>query len=126
MRGGGSVKGNSNKLDFSLFFFYPSSGRSKGQKRLTCSSVLIIGAGGLGCPAAIYLAAAGIGHVGIVDYDDVELSNLHRQILHAEAAVGTPKAQSAARSVRALNSSIKVSRFKFPDADYDVAGQKNS
>ena len=86
--------------------------------------MLIIGAGGLGCPAAIYLAAAGIGHVGIVDYDDVELSNLHRQILHAEAAVGTPKAQSAARSVRALNSSIKVSRFKFPDANHGVAGQK--
>jgi molybdopterin/thiamine biosynthesis adenylyltransferase len=102
-------------LDFS-FSFHPSSGRSKGQKRLTSSSVLIIGAGGLGCPAAIYLAAAGIGHVGIVDYDAVELSNLHRQILHAESAVGTPKAQSAARCVRALNSSIKVNRFKFPDA----------
>ena len=51
-----------------------------GQIRLRTSSVLIVGAGGLGCPAAIYLAAAGIGHLGIVDYDQVELSNLHRQV----------------------------------------------
>lgn len=80
----------------------------EGQKRLASSSVLIIGAGGLGCPAAIYLAAAGIGLLGIVDYDTVDLSNLHRQILHRESAVGTSKARSACRSIQSLNSTVKV------------------
>ena len=75
---------------------------------MASSSVLIIGAGGLGCPAAIYLAAAGIGLLGIVDYDTVDLSNLHRQILHRESAVGTSKARSACRSIQSLNSTVKV------------------
>lgn len=72
------------------------------------SSVLILGAGGLGCPAAIYLAAAGIGHLGVVDYDVVELSNLHRQIMHREASVGVSKAASLAQAVRSLNSRVRV------------------
>lgn len=67
-----------------------------------------MGAGGLGCPAAIYLAAAGVGHLGVVDYDVVELSNLHRQILHRESSLGVPKAKSLARSVRQLNSGVRV------------------
>lgn len=71
-------------------------------------SALIVGAGGLGSPAALYLAAAGVGCIGIVDQDVVELSNLHRQIIHAEARVGTHKAESAAQACLALNSSIKV------------------
>ncbi|PAA84720.1 hypothetical protein BOX15_Mlig022145g1 [Macrostomum lignano] len=79
-----------------------------GQMALKSSRVLIIGAGGLGCPAAIYLAAAGVGHIGIVDHDNVELSNLHRQILHTESAIGTPKAVSAAEQCRRLNSSITL------------------
>jgi len=80
----------------------------EGQKRLRNGSVLIIGAGGLGCPAAIYLAGAGIGRLGIVDYDAVDESNLHRQILHHESAVGSSKAASVAQAVRSLNSLVKV------------------
>lgn len=62
--------------------------RVTGQLRLKHSSVLIVGAGGLGCPCAMYLAAAGVGRLGIVDYDRVEVHNLHRQILHKETGIG--------------------------------------
>ncbi|KAL4451956.1 hypothetical protein ABPG75_007618 [Micractinium tetrahymenae] len=78
------------------------------QARLCRGSVLIVGAGGLGSPAALYLAAAGVGRVGIVDRDTVELSNIHRQVIHKEATVGMHKALSAAEACRALNSSIQV------------------
>lgn len=80
----------------------------EGQKRLAGASVLVVGAGGLGCPAAIYLAAAGVGHLGILDDDEVDMSNLHRQILHTEARRGQTKASSARASAAALNSSITV------------------
>lgn len=80
-----------------------------GQKQLGKSSALIVGAGGLGCPAGIYLAAAGVGHVGVVDYDRVELSNLHRQIMHRETSVGTSKAASLAAAISSLNSLVRVS-----------------
>ena len=63
---------------------------------------------GLGCPAAIYLAAAGVGHLGVVDYDTVEVSNLHRQILHKEAQIGIGKAESIRRSIVGLNSTVKA------------------
>ncbi|KAL3417934.1 ThiF family protein [Phlyctema vagabunda] len=79
----------------------------QGQQHLKSSSVLIIGAGGLGCPAAAYLAGAGIGHIGIVDGDTVELSNLHRQILHSTSKVGVNKVDSAISYLKGLNSSIK-------------------
>lgn len=78
------------------------------QARLCRGSVLIIGAGGLGSPAALYLAAAGVGRLGLVDKDTVELSNIHRQVIHREATVGVHKALSAAETCRALNSSIRV------------------
>ncbi len=75
----------------------------RGQQRLLGSSVLIIGAGGLGSPAAIYLAAAGIGRLGIVDFDTVDLSNLTRQVLHGTPDVGMAKAESAAATIRRIN-----------------------
>ena len=82
---------------------------SAAQGRLCQNSVLVVGAGGLGSPAVLYLAAAGIGKLGIVDKDTVELSNLHRQIVHSEAGQGCHKAESATAACRALNSSIQAS-----------------
>ena len=79
-----------------------------GQRRLKAARVLLIGAGGLGSPAALYLAAAGVGHLGVVDADDVELSNLQRQVLHDTASVGTPKVDSAAARIRAINPHVDV------------------
>jgi len=80
----------------------------KGQIRLVDSKVLLIGAGGLGSPAAFYLAAAGVGTLGIVDDDVVDRSNLQRQILHADDRVGTPKTESARRTLQALNPGVRV------------------
>jgi len=71
-----------------------------GQLRLRASSVLIVGAGGLGCPAAAYLAGAGIGRIGVADGDTVEASNLHRQIAHSTSRIGTPKAESLVTHLR--------------------------
>ncbi|XP_022606490.1 adenylyltransferase and sulfurtransferase MOCS3 [Seriola dumerili] len=79
----------------------------QGQLNLSKTSVLIIGCGGLGCPLAQYLAAAGIGRLGLLDYDEVELSNLHRQVLHGEENQGQAKALSAANAVRRLNSTVE-------------------
>ncbi|TFY53650.1 hypothetical protein EVJ58_g9335 [Rhodofomes roseus] len=78
------------------------------QLRLRQSSVVIVGAGGLGCPALQYLAAAGVGNIAIVDHDTVEMSNLHRQVLHIEARAGTPKALSAADAIKQINSHINA------------------
>ncbi|XP_063080299.1 adenylyltransferase and sulfurtransferase MOCS3 [Engraulis encrasicolus] len=79
----------------------------KGQLKLSQTSVLVVGCGGLGCPLAQYLAAAGIGRLGLLDYDDVELSNLHRQVLHSELTQGQPKSQSAAQAITRLNSTVQ-------------------
>jgi adenylyltransferase/sulfurtransferase len=81
-----------------------------GQQRLLGARVLVIGAGGLGAPLISYLAAAGVGTIGIVDDDTVSLSNLQRQIIHATADVGRPKVDSAAESVAALNPDVRVER----------------
>jgi len=80
----------------------------EGQRRLRAARVCVVGAGGLGSPVVLYLAAAGVGRIGIVDGDDVELSNLQRQVLHATADVGTPKVDSAARRVEALDPGVEV------------------
>ncbi|KAH7912310.1 hypothetical protein BJ138DRAFT_803296 [Hygrophoropsis aurantiaca] len=79
-----------------------------GQAGLQRSSVVVVGAGGLGCPALQYLAASGVGRIGIIDHDMVELSNLQRQILHNESTVGVYKAISAAQAIQKLNSKIQV------------------
>jgi adenylyltransferase/sulfurtransferase len=81
---------------------------AQAQERLRQGRVLVIGAGGLGCPALLYLAAAGVGRITVIDPDRVELSNLQRQILFATAEVGEPKADAAARRLRALNPLIAI------------------
>ncbi|MFN2568374.1 MAG: molybdopterin-synthase adenylyltransferase MoeB [Candidatus Dormibacteria bacterium] len=80
----------------------------EGQRKLLEARVLLIGAGGLGSPAALYLAAAGVGTLGIVDHDTVDLSNLQRQVIHSEATVGMRKTESARRFINALNSDVTV------------------
>jgi sulfur-carrier protein adenylyltransferase/sulfurtransferase len=83
-----------------------------GQERLRAARVLLIGAGGLGSPAALYLAAAGVGTLGIVDDDRVDLTNLQRQVLHGTAAIGRPKTDSAAERLHDLNPDVAVERFE--------------
>ncbi len=80
----------------------------KGQRKLLRSKVLLIGAGGLGSPTALYLAAAGVGTIGLMDGDVVDVSNLQRQILHSTPGVGRPKAESGAETLRALNPDVNV------------------
>jgi len=79
-----------------------------GQRKLLNSSVLLLGAGGLGSPAAYYLAAAGVGHIGILDFDVVDKSNLQRQILHGVEDVGRPKVDSAADALSGINPDVEV------------------
>ena len=82
-----------------------------GQQRLKAARVLVVGAGGVGAPAALYLAAAGVGTLGLVDDDTVALSNLQRQVIYGEADVGRAKVTTAAARLRALNSDIEVMTF---------------
>lgn len=105
----------------------PEIGES-GQERLLEAGVLLVGAGGLGSPAGLYLAAAGIGRLGVVDGDRLELSNLQRQVMHMTCRIGTPKASGAAKALRALNPDVHVTpvdAMLTPDnaqdliADYD-------
>ncbi|HMS64199.1 MAG TPA: HesA/MoeB/ThiF family protein [Ignavibacteria bacterium] len=84
-----------------------------GQKKLNKAKVLIIGAGGLGCPALQYLAAAGVGNIGIADFDVIEISNLHRQILFTVNDIGKSKAETAASKLKELNPDIRIDRYNF-------------
>jgi sulfur-carrier protein adenylyltransferase/sulfurtransferase len=83
----------------------------EGQIKLLDAKVLLLGAGGLGSPTALYLAAAGVGTLGIVDDDEVDLSNLQRQVIHTTERVGVPKVDSAEESIRALNPDVKVVKY---------------
>lgn len=125
----------SERERYSRHLVIPEVGEA-GQLRLLESSVLLIGAGGLGSPAAFYLAAAGVGRIGIVDDDVVERSNLQRQILHTDARVGQPKTSSARQTLQALNPEIRVDVYSerlaaanveriFADYDVIVDGADN-
>ncbi len=92
---------------YSRQIILPEVGQT-GQRKIRDAKVLCIGAGGLGSPAALYLAAAGVGTLGIVDFDVVEISNLQRQILHPTWAVGTPKTASAEKTLREINPEVNV------------------
>lgn len=107
-----------------------------GQRKMLDARVLMIGAGGLGSPAAYYLAAAGIGHLGLVDFDTVDLSNLQRQIIHSTERIGMLKTESAKKTINALNPDVNVTLFNerissqnirelFKDYDYIVDGSDN-
>src|SRR5262249_48734669 len=84
----------------------------EGQKRLKASSILLIGAGGLGSPLGLYLAAAGIGRIGLVDYDVVDFSNLQRQVLHGTPDVGRPKLQSPRDRPQAINPEVQLDLYE--------------
>jgi sulfur-carrier protein adenylyltransferase/sulfurtransferase len=92
---------------YSRHIILPNVGGA-GQRKLLDAKVLVIGAGGLGSPVLLYLAAAGIGTIGVVDFDRVDVSNLQRQILHTDADVGRPKVESAVEHLRALNPTIEI------------------
>ena len=92
---------------YSRHLLIPEVGTA-GQARLLASKVLLIGAGGLGSPAALYLAAAGVGTIGIIDFDVVDLSNLQRQVIHTSDRVGEKKVESARRTIAALNPDVTV------------------
>ena len=85
-----------------------------GQRKLKAASVLIVGTGGLGSPIAMYLAAAGVGRIGLVDYDVVDSTNLQRQIVHSERTIGAPKVESAALRLRELNPFITIDTYQTP------------
>ena len=108
----------------------------QGQHKLLEARVLVVGAGGLGSPAVLYLAAAGVGTLGLVDFDVVEISNLHRQILHRTQDIGRPKTESAWDTIQALNPDVKVNLYQqrlcsenalelFADYDVVVNGSDN-
>jgi len=110
---------------YSRHLLIPEVGE-RGQHRLLQSKVLLIGAGGLGSPAALYLAAAGVGTIGIVDSDVVDLTNLQRQILHTTERIGRPKVESATETIAALNPDVKVvayaERLTAANIDRIIAG----
>ncbi len=99
------------QIRYSRHFLLPEVGEA-GQAKLLDAKVLCIGAGGLGSPVAFYLAAAGVGTIGMVDMDVVDLSNLQRQILHTNDRIGMPKTESARMTLQALNPDVKVVEFR--------------
>jgi len=120
---------------YSRHIILPEVGGS-GQQKMLEARVLLLGAGGLGSPAAYYLAAAGIGNLGIVDVDQVDLSNLQRQIIHSTERIGMLKTESAKKTIQALNPDVNVTLYNekmdssnimslIKDYDYVVDGSDN-
>jgi adenylyltransferase/sulfurtransferase len=101
---------NEQILRYSRHLILPEVGMA-GQKKLRAASVLIIGAGGLGCPISLYLTAAGIGRLGLVDFDVVDRTNLQRQILYGESVVGVPKVEAAAERLKDLNPDVGIETY---------------
>lgn len=101
---------NEQILRYSRHLILPEVGMA-GQKKLKAASVLIIGAGGLGCPIALYLAAAGIGKLGLVDFDVVDKTNLQRQILYGDSVVGVPKVEAAQERLQDLNPHVEIETY---------------
>jgi adenylyltransferase/sulfurtransferase len=116
-----STLSNEEILRYSRHLIMPEVGMA-GQEKLKAASVLLIGAGGLGSPLAMYLAAAGVGKLGIVDFDVVDHSNLHRQVIHATANVGIPKVESAKRRVAEINPNVQVLTYQHPINRDNVLG----
>ena len=98
-------------LRYSRHLILPDVG-VPGQEKLKAARVLLIGAGGLGSPAALYLAAAGVGHLGLVDFDNVDVTNLQRQILHGTKDVGRPKLVSARERIRDVNPHVRLETYE--------------
>ena len=96
---------------YSRHILLPEVG-GKGQKKIVQAKVLIVGAGGLGSPAALYLAAAGVGTIGLIDSDVVDLSNLQRQVIHHTPDVGRPKVVSGKEKIQALNPDVNVVMYE--------------
>ena len=111
--GNGSVFDRDDYIRYSRHFSLPEIGLD-GQRKLKEASVLIIGVGGLGSPISIYLAAAGVGHIGLVDFDVVDLSNLQRQILYSSHEVSQPKLKIAKERLESLNPKVHVATFEEP------------
>src|SRR5437588_1421940 len=110
-RAAGATLTASEIARYSRHLIMPEVGM-EGQKRLKAASVLLIGAGGLGSPLGLYLAAAGVGRIGLVDFDVVDFSNLQRQILHGTPDVGRPKLQSAHDRLKAINPEVRVDLYE--------------
>ena len=110
-----------DRLRFARQIRLPEIG-AEGQTRLKNAGVLIVGAGGLGSAALLYLAAAGVGRIGIVDPDQVELGNLHRQVIHGTSTLGEPKTESARRRLEDLSPQIKIETFpeSFSDSNAET------
>src|SRR5436189_3194599 len=102
---------NDEILRYSRHLIMPEVGM-EGQQRLKAASVLLIGAGGLGSPLGLYLAAAGIGRIGLVDFDVVDFSNLQRQIMHGTLDVGRPKLQSPKDRLQAINPEVQIDLYE--------------
>ena len=106
---------------YSRHIILPEVG-GEGQSKLLESKVLLVGAGGLGSPAAYYLAAAGIGNMGIIDFDTVDLSNLQRQIIHNTDRIGMLKTESAKKTIAALNPDVNVTLFNEKLSSENIMG----